>query len=431
MKKIMHARAILHIDGDAFFASCEQAMNPSLKGKPVVTGKERGIVSSMSYEAKALGITRAMPLYEIEKKFPQVVILPSQYEAYGLYSIRMFDVVRRYTPDVEEYSIDECFADLTGLRRAFHMSYIDMVHAIKRDLERELGFTFSAGLAPTKQLAKIASKWKKPSGVTVIPSKDIYAFLKNVPVDLLWGVGHNTQAHMHKLGIFNASDFVQKDIEWVRRYFPKPIQTIWYELCGVSILPVHTEAHTLYKTIGKTKTFVPPSHDKAFISAQLSKNIEKACIKARRHGLVTNAVYVYLKTQDFAYQGVEYRFEHFFSSPCPIMEILEKKFLDLYTPRTLYRATGVVLLNLKKGETQPDLFGDTARICSFERIFATVDELAKRYGKHTLFLGSSFLAMKDPEQRTERGVLSQRMTTLLPGESFRKRLNIPYLGDVR
>jgi DNA polymerase-4/DNA polymerase V len=110
-------RALLHIDGDAFFASCEQSRDPKLQGKLVITGKERGIVASMSYEAKARGITRGMRLSEIRRPCPEAILLPSDYETYSLLSKRFFAIVRRYTPDVEEYSIDECFADLTGLRR--------------------------------------------------------------------------------------------------------------------------------------------------------------------------------------------------------------------------------------------------------------------------------------------------------------------------
>src|SRR5262245_19997609 len=152
-------RAILHIDGDAFFASCEQARDPRLQGKPVVTGKERGIAASMSYEAKVYGITRGMRLSEIKRLCPDVILLPSDYETYSVLSKNFFTLVRRYTPDVEEYSIDECFADLTVLRRPLRMSYSNMAEAIKQDLDTSLGFTFSVGLAPNKVLAKIGSKW--------------------------------------------------------------------------------------------------------------------------------------------------------------------------------------------------------------------------------------------------------------------------------
>src|SRR5215471_13960231 len=167
-------RAIVHIDGDAFFASCEQSRDPSLQGKPVVTGKERGIAASMSYEAKAHGVTRGMRVWEIKRLCPEAIIVPSDYETYSLLSTRLFSIVRRYTPEVEEYSIDECFCDVTGLRRVLRMSYLQIAERIKHTLDTELGFTFSVGLAPNKVVAKIASKWQKPSGLTTIPGKELH-----------------------------------------------------------------------------------------------------------------------------------------------------------------------------------------------------------------------------------------------------------------
>src|SRR5438045_3577068 len=116
-------KAIVHVDGDAFFVACEVAKDPSLRGKYVVTGKERGIASALSYEAKARGARRGMQLSEIRKLCPGLIILPSDYETYSLYSERMYNIVRRYTPEVEEYSIDECFGDITGLRRRLGMPY--------------------------------------------------------------------------------------------------------------------------------------------------------------------------------------------------------------------------------------------------------------------------------------------------------------------
>src|SRR5215471_13546085 len=203
-------RAILHIDGDAFFASCEQSRAPELRGKPVVTGKERGIAASMSYEAKAKGVTRGMRLFEVKQFCPDAVILPSDYETYSLLSQRMFAIVRRYTPDVEEYSIDECFADLTGLRRPLRMSYEDMAIRIKKDLDTELGFTFSVGLAPNKVAAKIASKWQKPTGLTAIPGRELHRFLAKLPVEKAWGSGPNTTAFLQKHSIRTALEYAQR-----------------------------------------------------------------------------------------------------------------------------------------------------------------------------------------------------------------------------
>jgi DNA polymerase IV len=166
-------KAIVHVDGDAFFVSCETARNPKLRGKPVVTGGEKNIVSAMSYEAKRLGIVRAMPLHEARKICPQLIVVSSDFAFYKRCSERMVSILRRYTPIVEPYSIDECFADITGLRRPLHMSYEKIAWSMKRDLQEELGMTFSLGLSITKVLAKVASKHSKPNGFTVIRGKAV------------------------------------------------------------------------------------------------------------------------------------------------------------------------------------------------------------------------------------------------------------------
>src|SRR5574341_297107 len=158
-------RAILHLDADAFFASCEQAIHPGLKGRPVITGRERGIVAAASYEAKARGVSRGVRLSEVKKLCPDAVILPSDYETYSLFSVRMFEILRRFSPDVEEYSIDEAFVDLTGLRRSFHGPYEKIAEKMQTTIEQELGITVSAGVSLSKVLAKIGSKHNKPNGL--------------------------------------------------------------------------------------------------------------------------------------------------------------------------------------------------------------------------------------------------------------------------
>src|SRR4051812_14670659 len=287
-------RAILHIDGDAFFASCEQAANPKLKGKPVVTGLERGIASSMSYEAKARGVTRGMAVHDIRRVCPECVILPSDYETYGLMSLRMFEIVRRFTSQVEEYSIDECFADLTGLRRYLRLGYAALAAEIKRTLDAELGVSFSVGLAPSKVLAKLASKWKKPSGLTVIPGREAHRFLAALPVEKVWGIGPQTAAYLVQHGMPTALAFARRDRAWVDATLTKPHKEIWHELNGTPINLVNTEKKTAYKNIGKTRTFTPPTQDKELVFSQLSKNIELACIKARRYHLSTRHIFASL-----------------------------------------------------------------------------------------------------------------------------------------
>jgi DNA polymerase-4/DNA polymerase V len=298
-------RAMLHIDGDAFFAACEQSRRPQLQGRPVVTGKERGIAASMSYEAKARGVTRGMRVSEIHKICPDAVILPSDYETYSLLSKRFFAIVRRYTPDVEEYSIDECFADLTGLRRPLRMSYFQIAERIKQDLDTELGFTFSVGLAPNKVVAKIASKWQKPSGLTAIPGRELHRYLAKLPVEKVWGIGANTSAFLQKHGIQTALQFAQRPETWVKKHLSTPFYQIWQELHGHSVFDLATGEHDTYYTIQKVKTFTPASSDREFVFAQLAKNIENACIKARKHKLASQRVVIFLRTQEFRDLGLE------------------------------------------------------------------------------------------------------------------------------
>ncbi len=423
-------RAILHVDGDCFFASCEIAKNPALRGRAVVTGKERGIASSMSYEAKARGVTRAMKLSEIKRLCPDVIILPSDYETYSLYSKRMYEIVRRYTPDIEEYSIDECFADLTGMRRPNKMSYEQMAIKIKHELDTELGMTFSIGLSVNKVTAKIGSKWRKPSGLTIIPGHDLHLYLNRTLIGKIWGIGPQTSSYLNKLGVITALDFATKDPDWVKDKLSKPFQEIHQELNGRFVYPLVLGEKNDYASISKTRTFTPPSKDKSLVFSQLSKNIENACIKLRRHNLFAKEVAIFIKTQEFRYQALELKLSQAISIPQEILEAVREKFDSIFKVGTLYRATGVVLMNLIHSDTRTiDLFNRYELIDKVKKIYEAVDSLSARYGKHTIFLGSSFKAMNEPAHKNDRGDSSERRKNILKGESARKRLGIPYLGE--
>ncbi|RJQ34241.1 DNA polymerase IV [Candidatus Parcubacteria bacterium] len=424
-------RAILHVDGDSFFAGVEVAKNPHLRGKPVITGKERGIVSAMTPEVKKAGVKRGMKLHEAQKLCPDAVILPSDYETYSLFSERMYRIVRRYTPDVEEYSIDECFADLTGLRRALNMSYPQMAERIQEDLNRELGMTFSVGLSATKTLAKMGSRWKKPAGLTIISLSDSAKFLKQLPIKEVWGIGPNTAAYLQKYGIRTALDFAEKDQVWVRKLLSKPYLEIWKELNGEVALELDAKGRESYQSISKTKTFTPPSTDPAFVYSQLSKNVENACIKARRWKLATPAVFFFLKTQDFKYHGYEIKLPHATCVPQDILREIEKYYPLVFKKGTQYRATGIVLLKLSDNTSaQLDLFGAVEESEGFKRVFESVDAISEKYGKHSIFLGSSFRAMRFGAHLGARGDTPYRTKELFKGETFRRRLNIPMMGEV-
>lgn len=422
-----YPKAILHVDGDAFFASCEQSRHPELKGRPVITGKERGIASSMSYEAKARGVTRGMPLFEIRRVCPEAVILPSDYETYSLLSRRLYAIVRRYTHAVEEYGIDECFADLTGYGNSHGSGYITLAEKIKHDLDTELGFTFSAGLAPSKVLAKVGSKWKKPSGLTAISTRDRWRFLDKYPVEKVWGIGPATSAFLNRRNIYTAGDFARSNEWWVKNNLARPFWEIWQELNGASVMPLILEEKSSYYSVQKFKTFTPPSNNADFVFSQLSKNIENACIKARRHKLMAGTAAIVLRTQDFRHFGAEFILSRPTNIPQDIITEARDVFSGLWRQCTDFRATGVVLANLNPAVIQPDLFTSGARLQKMVKLYDSIDELAKKYGKHAVFLGSSFEAQKFGAHLGDRGDTPERQKEKLPGENSRKRLGIPML----
>lgn len=424
-------RAILHIDGDAFFASCEQAVNPKLKGKPVVTGKERGIVAAASYEAKAFGVKRGVALWDVKKLCPEAVILPSDYETYSLFSKRMFAIMRRYSSEVEEYGIDEGFVDITGLKRPLNGSYKQIARRIKEAIQQELDITVSVGLSVSKVLAKIGSKHQKPNGLTVISISDIPNILKLTPVGAVWGIGPRTTAYMEKLGIKTAYDFYAKNEIFVRQNFTKPTIELWQELHGQSVLPVITEEKENYQSIGKTKTFTPPSRDKALLFAQLLKNIENACIKARRHNLVAQRLIIYLRCNNFSGIALEGRLSRPTAFPNELIEIARDLFEQAYNQHEIYRATGVTLTQLIPNEQlQMNLFESPVTLARTERVFAAVDQLSQKYGKHTVHLAGADTAHHAPQHHRDRGDITWRKQNRLKGESARKHLTIPLLSQI-
>ncbi|MDQ3089557.1 MAG: DNA polymerase IV [bacterium] len=446
MDKEKFTRAIIHIDGDSFFASCEISLNPKLKGLPVVTGEERGIATAMSKEAKALGVHRGMPVFQIRKLYPQVIICKSDYMNYSLFAERMYDIVRRYTPEVEEYSIDECFASFdVGLRPssaecpqdqflgpykeakiALNGGLEAIAGSIKEALNRELGMTFSLGLAPTKVLAKVASKWQKPDGFTVIYPNKIDEFLSEVQIGAIWGIGPQTSLHLQRHGIRTAQDFVERGEDWVHAIVTKPYVEIWHELRGTNALEIQSAPRDDYKSIQKTKTFTPPSKEKHFVFSELSKNVEAGCAKLRLNNLSSRRIYYFLKTQEFRYHKREIELSSALNTPNEILESIKKTFDEVYKPGTTYRASGVTMSELVDANLiQKDLFGSFNSNEAWDKVYDAIDSIDKRFGTHSMMLGSSLAAFK----KSAPGKWQiEKIHNPLTG--YKKRLEIPYMGEV-
>lgn len=424
-------KPILHIDCDAFFTSVEQALHPELKGRPVVTGKERGIIACASYEAKALGIARGVSLIEAKKICPGLVCLPSDYESYSLFSKRMFEIMRRFTPEVEEYSIDEAFAELSGLRRIHRAGYSEIAWKMKETLQRELGLTVSVGLSSSKALAKIASKEKKPDGFVVVRVSELHQFLPKIALERVCGFGPNTVALLHKQGLKSVWDYVNKPLPWARKLLGKIGAELWHELRGQPIYPIVTTPKKDYASVSKCKTFTPPSQNKNFVFAQLTRNLESAFIKLRRHGLSARGISIFLREQDFRTRGLEVLLDRHMSSALDAAGPVHTLFDKIFEPDRMYRLTGVVLFNLCASRNiQHSLFDDVPRIEAYQRLDAVIDAAGSKYGKHALSLGMSLWLGRHKQHLSERGDVPARKKNLLPGETFRQRLGLP-LWDIK
>ncbi|MDO8497814.1 MAG: DNA polymerase IV [bacterium] len=347
---MLHVRswptAILHLDGDAFFASVVQAVHPELKDKPVVTGKERGIATAISYEAKKYGIHRAMTMWEIKKRCPQCIIIDSDYQLYHLFSQKMFAILRSFSPVVEEYSIDEGFADIKGLRQPFHMSYEQIGKEIRDSVEKSLGISVSVGVSLTKSLAKLASSSNKPHGLIVVNGRDIERLLARSPIQTVWGIGENTRALLKKYNVDTALDFVKKQEEWVTQKLSKPFVEIWHELRGEMIYALSTEAKTTYQSISDTQTYRPTREYDVWWSRILF-HIEAAFKKARKFNYQVGRIYIFLKTQEFTYYGTEVKFSPKISHPALVKDEVKKYFNQIYKKNILYRSAGCTISDLE------------------------------------------------------------------------------------
>src|SRR5258707_10767248 len=211
-------RRILHIDMDAFYASVEQRDDPSLKGKPVAVGGSPsggGVVAAASYEARAFGVYSAMPMARALRLCPSLVIVRSDFQKYRTASSAVFAIFREVTPLVEGLSLDEAYLDVTENAWGEPLA-TNVARRVKARILEDTRLTASAGVAPNKFLAKVASGWKKPDGLTVISPERVEPFLQQLPVDAPWGVGPVTARKLRARGIERLVDVRAADLELLR-----------------------------------------------------------------------------------------------------------------------------------------------------------------------------------------------------------------------
>ncbi|HUV47098.1 MAG TPA: DNA polymerase IV [Candidatus Bathyarchaeia archaeon] len=396
--------AILHLDADAFFASVIQAVKPQLKGKPVVVGKERGIATAFSYEAKKLGVRRGMTFSQIKKTCPQAIFIDSDYEIYSLFSQKMFTIIRSFFPMVEQYSVDEGFVDLKGLKRPLNSSYQQMAKAVKEKIENSLGITVSVGVSLTKSLAKLASSSRKPSGLTLVDGLNIENFLAKIPVQDVWGIGENTAAYLRKNDIQTALDFTSQKEIFIEQHLTKPFLEIWDELRGNQIYNLNPYPKESYKGMSKSQTFYPATNNVHIVWAQLLNNIESVFKRARMFNYRVGKIFIFLKTQQFNYQVRSIKLLEKTCFPLLIREQLKQAFSQIYQRNTLYRATGCHLTDLEEQTTwQPSLFTDRVAEEKAKRLYSIWETKKVDFG--TSLLNPQHQEEKKPIFRTRMPLL--------------------------
>lgn len=265
--------------------------------------------------------------------------------------------MRKYSPSVEVYSVDEGFADLKGMRRPLHMSYEQIAAAIKREIENSLGITVSIGVSVTKSLAKLAVNKNKPSGLTIVGGKDIDSILKETPVEKIWGIGGASTALLNKLGIKTAYEFAKKPDTFIKRYFSKPYQEIWRELNGEMVYGVNPNAKREYKSMTRSSTVTPATNDKDILWARLLGHIEDVFLKARNYTYAVKRLTIFLKSQDFHHHAIEIKLAEPTSFPLTIRKELKEGFEKIYKKGVLYRASGATIYDFcENNQKQASLF---------------------------------------------------------------------------
>ncbi len=298
METSSRTRAIIHLDMDAFYAAVEVLDDPELKGKPVIVGgsKERGVVSSASYEARKFGVHSAQPIATAARLCPQGVFLPVRMWRYQEISQQIFKIFQRFSPLVEPLSLDEAFLDVTGSTRLFGTPE-EIARKIKEQVVEETGLTVSAGVAPSKFVAKIASDMQKPDGLTIVPEGKVEEFLEPLPIEKLWGVGKATRKILAHLGVRTIGDLGLLSSKLLVRKLGKQGLHLYLLAKGVDEREVEPEREV--KSVGHEDTYPIDISDVEEARKQLLSLATRVAKRLRGYGLVGKTVTLKVKYYDF------------------------------------------------------------------------------------------------------------------------------------
>jgi DNA polymerase-4 len=284
---------------DAFYASVEQRDDPRLRGQPVAVGGDadkRGVVAAASYEARAFGVRSAMPMSKAVRLCPPLVVVPPNFTKYRTVSQQVFELFRTVTPLVEPLSLDEAYLDVTENAWGEPLG-MTVARRLKHEIRASTGLTASAGVAPNKFLAKIASGWQKPDGLTVIAPERVEHFLQGLPVDALWGVGPVTARKLRDRGIAKLVDVRAADPALLRETVGSLADWLQQLARGHDDRPVVAEHEP--KSSGSENTFERDLLDIDTIRAEVAQMATSAAAWLTRHDLYARTVTIKVRYDDF------------------------------------------------------------------------------------------------------------------------------------
>jgi DNA polymerase-4 len=292
-------RAIIHVDMDAFYASVEQRDNPSLRGKPVIVGghAQRGVVVAASYEVRPFGVRSAMPMARAVKMAPQAIVVPPRFAAYEEASEKVFAIFERYTPLIEPLSLDEAFLDITASVGLFGEP-AEIARRIRKEIATELNLPASAGIAPVKFVAKIASDLAKPNGQRELRAEEVVSTLAKLPVSRLWGVGPKTEEVLTRAGLKTIGDVAAREVAWLEERLGSQGRHLWELAHGID--PREVVPDRAAKSVGAEDTFEEDLQGLDLLRPHIHAQALRVGRRLRKAGVKGRVVQLKVKFADFS-----------------------------------------------------------------------------------------------------------------------------------
>ncbi len=394
-------------DLDNCYVSCERVFRPDLKGKPVVVlSNNDGCVVARSNEAKALGVKEGTPYFQLAEQFPhqKFAVFSSNYELYGELTGRVVSIIRKETPAYFRYSIDECFMYLDGIPLDQLQQWGEHLHL---RVKREVGMPISIGLAPTKTLAKIASKLAKKYEVyrhccMIDNDYKREKALEWCPIEDVWGIGRRYAAKLQALGCRTALDFAKHHQDWVRQTFNNiNIVRTWQELNGEDAVP--NEELAKKKSICTSRSFNGMISDMETLRTHVSNYAARCAEKLRQQQTVASIVGVFVNTNMFREDLAQYwnfqetRLITSTSSTIPIVGAASDVLQSIYRPGYQYKKAGVIVMGIgPDSPIQQDLFDVNAeQIEKMRRLDEVIDRINRMHGSETIVIGAQQYTQKN------------------------------------